>query len=469
MKKQDLIIIGGGAAGLVVASVAAQLGLKTLLIEKRSQLGGDCLHTGCVPSKSLLKFSQVAHVLNNADVYGLDSSRPDISIETVNRYVKNAVDIIQQHDSHERFEELGCLVVQGDARFLDTTHVAIEDKTFSANRFVIATGSVPYIPNIPGLDKAGYLTNEDIFSLKKLPSHLVIIGAGAMGMEMAQAFVRLGVRVTVIDQRDRALMSVDAEAALLLTELLENERVNFVFGKVVEKIETNGVDKTIKFSDDDCITADQLLLACGRSPAVDSLALDNAGVDFSEKGIAVDDRMRTSQKHIYACGDVTGKYQLTHVAEQEAGVVIANAVFRWPKKMKYNLVPVVLYTDPECAQVGVDPGSVKDIKKYKLVKFEYSDLDRAITEKKTAGFIKLVLHRGKLVGATVIGERAGEIIHQLSMAIENNISLSKVAAMVYAYPAYSQIIRRASSQYYASRLYGAVTRWLVSLINRWLP
>jgi len=466
MNKRDLVIIGGGAGGLVVASVAAQLGLAVTLIEKEKKLGGDCLHYGCVPSKALLKSAHVAHAMRQAKNFGFQEVIPETNMAAVNARVQDAIDTIQVHDSHERFESFGCEILTGQACFLDDHSIKVGDQTLSSKRFVIATGSVPVVPPIEGLNDSGYITNENIFNLKQLPEHLMIIGAGPIGIEMAQAFVRLGSRVTVIEMADRILSRLDVEASQVMATQLISEGVEIFTNTAVTQVETNGADKTVILSNDTRVTGDQLLVAIGRRAVVENLGLVVAGVEYTVKGVTVNTRMQTSKRHIYACGDVTGLYQFTHMAEQQAGVVIANAVFRIPKRIKYDIIPSVVFTEPECAQVGVLESEVKDDASVEVIKFDMSNLDRAVAEHTTAGFAKLIVKKGRLLGAHIVAPHAGDTIHELALAMQEKLKLSKITGMIHAYPSYAQINRRAASQYYTGRLFSKGTQRLVRWLNR---
>ena len=468
MHKYDIAVIGGGAAGLVVASVAAQLGLSVALVEKEPQLGGDCLHYGCVPSKALLRAAHVAHLIRRAAGFGIDVSEAHTDIDRVNAYIHRVVDTIQQHDSHERFRQLGCDLYQGNARFLDRDSISVGDKEIRAKRFVIATGSSAWVPDIDGIDAVSYLTNEDMFSLDKLPEHLLVMGAGPVGVEMAQAFVQLGSRVTLVEQAQQILPGFDIDMANTLKQQLLSEKVDIVNSRVMCVRQSGGVS-TVIVDDGRELSGDQLLVAVGRRPVVKEMDLDKAGVNYTTKGISVNARLQTTNRRVYACGDLTGLMPFTHVAEQQAGVVIANICFRIPKRMDYRVIPAVVYTEPECAHVGMTTAEAAHDASASVVQFDMQEQDRAIVDANTQGFLKLVVRKGRLAGAHAIGHRAGEIIHELALAIQGNMKLSKITTLVHAYPAYSQINRRAAGQYYRDSLFSARTRKLVQLLNRWLP
>jgi pyruvate/2-oxoglutarate dehydrogenase complex dihydrolipoamide dehydrogenase (E3) component len=468
MQKYDIAVIGGGAGGLVVASVAAQLGLNVVLVEKEQQLGGDCLHYGCVPSKALLRASRVAHIVRQASGYGIDTGDAEVDMQQVNHFIHDAVTTIQHHDSHERFRELGCDIFTGDASFVSANSIQVDNVTLSAKRFVIATGSSAWIPEIEGMQSVGYLTNEDMFSLEGLPESLLILGAGPVGVEMAQAYARLGSHVTLIEQAERILPRFDQDISHALKQQFTLEEINIVHGTVTRVLQEGDVRKVV-LDDGRKFSGDQMLVAIGRRPVVNTLGLDQAGVDFSENGIKVNSRMQTTRRHIYACGDVTGLMPFTHVAEQQAGVIIANALFRIPKHMDYRVIPAVVYTEPECAQVGMTIQQAEQDSSTRVIQFDMQQLDRAIADHSTRGFLKLVVRKGRLAGAHAIGSHAGEFIHELALAIQENMKLSKITTLVHAYPSYSQINRRAASQYYRDSLFSASTKKLVQLLSRWLP
>ncbi len=469
MKQRDLIVIGGGAGGLVVASVAAQLGLDVVLIEAQPQLGGDCLHYGCVPSKALLKVAQVAHSIRQADHYGLSGALDSVDMQRVNQAVQDAIDIIQPHDSHERFVSMGCEVVTAKATFLDAHTVKAGDKQFQGRRIVIATGSEAFVPPIDGLRQIEYLTNESMFSLAELPAELLILGAGAVGIEMAQAYARLGSRVTVVEMADRILPAAEPEVSAALEAVLRNEGITLQTGEAVvsAKAAPSGVDITLKSGG--TLNANKVLVALGRRPVFTGLGLENTGVRFSSRGVEVNRRMQTSVNHIYACGDVTGQLAFTHVAEHQAGVVIANVVFKLPRRIDMRVIPAVIYTEPECAQVGVTEAELKQGDNYEVVRFDMEGLDRAITDRQQQGFVKLIVQGGRIIGAHVIGPHAGELIHELALAMQAKLKLSKIAGMVHAYPSYSQLNKRVAGQYYSPKLFSDRTRKLVKFIHRYLP
>ncbi len=466
MKRRDLIVIGGGAGGLVVASVAAQLGLRVTLIEKAPQLGGDCLHYGCIPSKTLIHTARIAHEMRHADRAGLSAVEPTVDMARVNARIRAVIDHIQQHDDPARFRDYGCEVIFGAARFVDAHGVEVDGRRITGKRFVIATGSRPAVPAIPGLREAGYLTNLDIFSLPERPRRLVVLGGGPIGLEMGQAFARLGSQVTILQRGTHLLPQADPELADELAGCLQREGITVHTGVEVTRVTRHDAGVRIEVGGRQ-LAADRILVATGRRANVEALDLEAAGVRYTERGIEVDSRMRTSQKHIYACGDVCGPYAFTHMAEYQAGIVISNAVFRFPKKADYRVVPQVIYTDPELASVGLSEAEARrrhgDVQ---VLRFPFARVDRAIVEGETAGRIKLVVRRGRVLGAAILGAQAGELLHEIVLAMQAGAKLGDIAAAIHAYPTRAQIHRRAANTAYAPKLFSPFSRRLVRWLNR---
>ncbi|NOZ09634.1 MAG: mercuric reductase [Gammaproteobacteria bacterium] len=469
-KLQDIVIIGGGAGGLVVASVAAQLGLKVTLIEKEPKLGGDCLHHGCVPSKTLIHAAKVASLMRRAGDYGLPAATPQVDLGLVNDHVQSVIDRIQVHDDPERFRDYGCEVIFGQATFIDSHTLRVGDDEIRGHRFVIATGSQPFVPPIEGLQEAGYLTNLNIFSMRQLPQRLVVLGGGPIGLEMAQAFSRLGSKVTVVERLAQLLPQEDSEIADSLKAVLKAEGIDIRTSTTAEKVYKQDGTTIIQCDGGLSLEADALLVAVGRRPTVDNLGLDAAGVKYDTKGIKVDRCLRTSQKHIYACGDVCGPYPFTHMAEYQAGIVISNAIFRFPKKTDYRVVPWVTYTDPELARVGLTEQQARDQGIEPLVlRFEFKDVDRALAEVETAGLVKLVTHKGKILGASILGPQGGELIHEIVLAMKTGAKIGDISATIHAYPTLSQVHRRTVNTWFGKKLFSPATRRLVKWVNRLLP
>ena len=452
-KQQDLVIIGGGAGGLVVASVASQLGLKVTLIEKEKKMGGDCLHYGCVPSKTLIRSAKVASLLRRAQEFGLPAVDFDVDLAKVNERVQSVIDKIQPHDDPERFREYGCEVLVGEAaEFVGSHSVRVGKRVIHGRRFVVATGSRPFIPPIDGLEEAGYLTNIDIFSLQQLPQKLAVLGGGPIGLEMAQAFSRLGSQVTVVEMLPHLLPQEDPEISDVLSTVLEQEGITIHTGTSAERVRRENGKRFVECSNNITVEADQILVAVGRRANVDNLGLEAAGIDYTERGIQVDTRMRTSRKHIYAVGDVCGPYPFTHMAEYQAGIIISNAIFRFPKKADYRVVPWVTYTDPELARVGLTEKQAKDKGiKPTVLRFPFKDVDRALTDNETAGLVKLITHKGRILGASILGPHGGELLQEIVLAMKTGAKIGDISATIHAYPTLSQVNRRTVNTAYAPR------------------
>jgi len=467
---RDLVVIGGGAGGLVVASVASQLGLKVTLIEKEERLGGDCLHTGCVPSKTLIRVAKVASLMRRGAEFGLQAFAPRVDLGRVNDHVQSVIDHIQVHDDPQRFRGYGCEVLFGHARFLDPYRVEVGGRAIRGRRFVVATGSVPAIPPIEGLEAGAFVTNEDLFSLRELPRRLLVLGGGAIGLEMAQAFARLGSQVTVVEALPQLLSQEDPELAEALRALLQAQGLSIHTATRVERVASREGSHRLYCREGPTLEADRILVATGRRPAVSGLGLEAAGVECDRRGLVVDRRMRSSQRHIYACGDVCGPYPFTHMAEYQAGIVLSNAVFHFPKRVDYRVVPWVTYTDPELARVGLTEGQAREAGlEPTVLRFPFKDMDRALTDSEPHGLSKYVVHKGKILGASILGPHAGELIHEVALAMKTGAGIAQLSATIHAYPTLAQIHRRTVNTWYGQRLFSARTRRIVRWLNRILP
>jgi pyruvate/2-oxoglutarate dehydrogenase complex dihydrolipoamide dehydrogenase (E3) component len=473
--RQDLVVIGGGAGGLVVASGAAQLGLKVTLIEKEPRLGGDCLHYGCVPSKSLIHAARVASLQRRGAEFGLASFDTVADLGKVNGYVQRVIAHIQQHDDPERLRAYGCNVIFGAPRFVDAHTLAINGQTLRGRRFVIATGSRPAIPAIEGLADTGYITHLDLFSLTALPPRLAVLGGGPIGIELAQAMARLGSRVTLVELAGQILAREDPEIVALLRARLEAEGVTIHTNTAIRRVTRDGGTKRVegRHAHDErpfSLVVDEILVATGRRPNVEGVGLEAAGVKYTARGIGADRRMRTSARHIYACGDVCGPYPYTHMAEYQAGIVIANAVFRLPKRADYRVVPWVTFTDPELARVGLtESEALAQGRTPTLLRFPFKDVDRALIESETDGIVKLVVHKGRILGASILGPHAGELLHEIVLAMKLGARIGSLSSMIHAYPTLSQALRRAVNTGYAPRLFSPAARRLVQWMQRLVP
>jgi pyruvate/2-oxoglutarate dehydrogenase complex dihydrolipoamide dehydrogenase (E3) component len=467
--RTDLCVIGAGSGGLAVAAGAVQMGAKVVLIEQ-GKMGGDCLNYGCVPSKSLIAAGRAAHAIRIARRFGVNGHEPAIDFLGVHDHVKGVIAAIAPHDSQERFEKLGVEVIRAHARFVGPQEVEADGRRIRARRIVVATGSSPAVPPIPGLAEMPYLTNETVFDLTERPEHMVVIGGGPIGCELAQAYRRLGARVTILE-----LLSIlpkdDPDAVRVVRDQLRAEAIDLRERAEVAAVarDGNGIALTVK--DDGAerrITGSHVLVAAGRRANVDGLDLEAGGIDYGAAGIKVDARLRTSNKRVYAIGDVAGGLQFTHMAAHHAGVVIKNALFRLPAKVEDHAVPWVTYTDPELAQVGLTEPLAKERGiAVDALRWDFDDNDRAQTERETAGFVKaLVDRRGRIHGATIVGERAGELIQPWVLAIANGIKIGALAQFIAPYPTFGEASKRAAGAYYTPKLFSERTRKLVRLLMR---
>jgi pyruvate/2-oxoglutarate dehydrogenase complex dihydrolipoamide dehydrogenase (E3) component len=455
----DLAVIGAGAAGLSVAAGAAQLGARVALIE-RGRMGGDCLNTGCVPSKALLAAAHAARSVRDAARFGVIANPPVIDWDKVRAGVQGVIAEIAPVDSEERFRALGATVLRGEARFLDPATLSVEGRTLTADRFVIAAGSRAAVPPIAGLDKVPYWTNDSLFDLSVKPDHLLILGGGPIGLEMADAFSGLGCRVTVIEA-DRIAAKDDPELAEGLRE-----------GATVQSVAPGPV---LSLSDGDRIEGSHLLIAAGRTPNLEALDLAAGTVAASQGGIITDRGLRSvSNKRVFAAGDIAepvgiGARAFTHVGSYHAGIVIRRALFRLPAAIDYRALPRVTYTDPELAQTGLTEREAQAAAmKVQVLRWPLAENDRAVAERDTAGLVKLVVSGGRVVGAGILAPQAGEMISLWSLAITRRTRLSALAGLIVPYPTRSEAAKRAAASFFAARLFSARTKALVRVL-RLLP
>ncbi|MGC8202186.1 dihydrolipoyl dehydrogenase family protein [Aliiroseovarius sp. PTFE2010] len=464
----DICVIGAGSGGLSVAAGAVQMGARVVLIEG-GRMGGDCLNYGCVPSKALLAAAKQAHVMRSGGA-GIAGIEPAVDYAKAMAHVSDTIAHIAPVDSQQRFEELGCTVLRDYASFVSGQEVQASDTIVKARRFVIATGSSPLVPPIDGLDGVPYLTNETLFDLREAPSHLLILGGGPIGMEMAQAHQRLGCDVTVIEG-DTAMNREDPEAVAVVLDALRREGVSVAEGAMAERVSGDANAVTVHTKDGRAFDGTHLLVALGRRPNIGQLNLEAAGVDTSSQGITVGDDLRTTNRRIYAIGDVAGRGQFTHLAGYHASTIIRPMLFGLPAKAKQAHIPRATYTDPELAQVGMTESEARaahgDIE---IARFATDENDRAIATGKTAGFIKVVVHKGRPVGATIVGADAGELIALWSLALSKNLKMSDVAGMVAAYPTRAELGKRAAGAYFSPRLFERTTvKRIVGAVQRVLP
>ncbi|MDS4009985.1 MAG: FAD-dependent oxidoreductase [Defluviicoccus sp.] len=467
----DICVIGAGSAGLSVAAGAAQMGARTVLIEA-ARMGGDCLNTGCVPSKALLAAAKAAANIRHAGRFGVQAGEPQVDFAAVNRHVHDVIAQIAPHDSVERFTGLGCTVIQERARFVDERTVEAGEQRIRARRFVIATGSRAAVPPIPGLADIPFLTNENIFENKVLPEHLIVIGGGPIGCEMAQAHRRLGARVSVLDLAT-ILPKDDPDLVAVVRQALRADGITIEEGAKILKLERRDGGVAVEVADGDGereIVGSHLLVAAGRRPNVEDLGLEAAGVQYGPKGIAVDQRLRTTNRRIFAAGDVAGSYQFTHLAGYHAGIVLRNTLFRLPAKVDIGALPWVTYTDPELAHVGLTEAQAhaEGRDDVRVLTSTFAENDRARTERATEGLIKVVVSkRGQVLGAGIAGARAGELILPWVLAVGQRMKIGTLAGVIAPYPTFSEISKRAAGSYYTPTLFSPRTRRLVRML-RWL-
>lgn len=480
----DLIVIGGGSAGLVAAGGAATLGAKVALIEQNA-LGGDCLYTGCVPSKTIIKSARFARQAREASKYGFQDLEPRFlndSFASITNRVQNVIEIIEHHDAPEVFEKMGVNIVFGTPKFLDPNEIEVslknsnQKRVMRAKRFCISTGSRPLVPPIEGLRETGFITNEEVFHLKELPQRLIILGAGAIGIELGQSFARFGSRVTIIESADRILIKEDAEVSALMEKLLQAEGLEILttakavkVHKLVNSAKVVTVESGGKTYE---IEADEILAAVGRQPNIESLDLQKAGVEYDEKRIKTNAYLQTSQKHIFAAGDVTAHFQFTHIADYEAQIVIKNAFvpFLFKKKTDFRVVPWATFTEPEIGRVGLTEAEAKEKfgNAVKIYKVNFTENDRAQTEGSTDGFAKIVTNKNRIVGATLVGEHAGELIHEFVWAMKENLKVSDLNKIIRVYPTLAKITQAIGTEATLETLRSPfVQKWFRRYLRIW--
>lgn len=476
----DICVIGGGSGGLSVAAGASQMGADVVLFE-RAEMGGDCLNTGCVPSKALLASAKAAYALGGKPAMGIKASPSDNAISVdfaaVKGHVDDVIASIAPHDSVERFEGLGVQVFEAEARLSGRREVSavLDDGTelsVTARFIVLATGSHPWAPPIPGLDEVPSFTNETIFGLREAPRHLVIIGAGPIGVEMAQAHRRLGCEVSVVDVGPMMVRD-DPVLVSRLKQRLVDEGILIKENAQIRQVEQAGGDILVHLTDDVTLTASHILVAVGRRANVDGLNLEAAGVEYSAKGVVTDRRLRSSNPRIFAIGDVAGRQQFTHIASYHAGIVIRNMLFRLPARLSDHAVPWVTYTDPELAQAGMSwPDAVKwhGADNLRCIDWELADNDRARAERRTEGMVRVITNKkGIVLGATILAPHAGEMIHIWTHAIQHRQKIGAVATTIAPYPSYAEASKRAAGAYFTDKLFSRSVRRLVGALMRLSP
>ena len=437
MAKYDMTIIGGGSGGLTAARIAMALGASVLLVDKE-RLGGDCLNYGCVPSKSLIHVARVVQQAKEAAKLGLTPAQLQVNMGKVSEYIQG---VIRRVAEGEKVYTEGVTVKFGQVSFKAPTELVLNGETFTSRNTLLATGSRPIKPKVEGLEETGYLTNEDVFDLTNLPASIVIVGGGPMGVELGQAFERLGAKVTIIQGPGRLLPREEPEVSETVAKVLESEGITIVAGARFVKAGRNGNKKVVTAKRGEqtlTFEGDEIILALGRQANVESLKLEAAGIKYDNKGIKVDDYLQTSASNVLAIGDVIGGYLFTHVAAYQAGIAVRNALVPvGKKKVDYRVVPWCTFTDPEAARVGLTPDEAeKQYKKVRIVKFPWADIDRAQAEGETTGFIKLVLagKKDELVGAHMVGARAGEMLGEMALAMQHNLTINDILNTIHAYP-----------------------------------
>ncbi len=472
-KQYDLVVIGGGSAGLTAVTMAARLGARSLLVDRES-LGGDCLHYGCVPSKSLIASARMAHGMRYAEKYALRSVEPEVDLARVMDRVDRIKDEIGSHETPDAIRKLGVDVALGGASFIDEFSIEI-DKEYpvTGERFLIATGSHAEAPDIPGLVETGFIDHVDLFGLRILPRRLAVIGGGPVGAEMGQAFSRLGSQVTIIQRASRLLPREDPDISAVLQDVLTDEGIDLLLSANPVKIGRGDGDKEIEIEqlgNTHSICCDEILVAAGRKPNIDALNLSATGIRVNSKGIVVDDSLRTSKPHIFAVGDCNGGPQFTHWAEYEARVATRNALYRGTSRRSMQTLPWVTFTDPEVARVGMTYDEACSNSRYSAIHehtFPYSRLDRAVCQSDTSGMIKIVVDKSdRVLGAHIIGPGAGEALTEWVLAIEHRLPLRKIGNAIHVYPTLSRINRRVVDEAFLAH---GVSKWTNRLFARFRP
>ena len=468
--RTDICVIGGGSGGLSVAAGAAQMGADVVLLEGH-KMGGDCLNYGCVPSKSLIAAGKAAHAMGAGAAFGVTPVEPVIDYAAAKDHVAQVIASIAPHDSVERFEGLGVRVIKDYGQFISPKEVKAGNTVITARRFVIATGSAPLVPPIPGLENIPYETNETLFALRERPDHLLVVGGGPIGVEMAQAHRRLGSEVTVIEGM-KALGRDDPEMAAIVLASLRAEGIVIAENAMAAEIRGAAGAIEVLARDGRIFRGTHLLMAVGRKPNIDRLGLEAAGVETLRGGVSVNASLRSSNRRVYAIGDVAGPMQFTHVAGYHAGVVIRSMLFGLPSKARTDHIPRATYTDPELAQVGLTEAAarIRHGDRLEVVRFDFSGNDRALAEGRAHGLVKLMVVRGRPVGVSVAGPQAGELINLWALVLANRLKIGAVANMVAPYPTLGEVNKRAAGAYYAPRLFdNPKVKCIVRFVQKYLP
>ncbi|MYL38694.1 dihydrolipoyl dehydrogenase family protein [Halobacillus litoralis] len=467
----QIAVIGGGSGGLTVAAGAASFGARTALIERKSQLGGDCLHYGCMPSKALIQAAKEVHTTSQYQTFS--SEDYDRLFSGAMDRVAEAVEDVQNHDSKDRFIDMGIDLYEAEAVFQDPHTLNIDGKTITAKRIVIATGSSPFIPPIPGVDDVEYLTNETIFSLRKRPASMVVIGGGIIGIELSQAMSRLGVDVTVLEGNDTILANEDEEIAGTAQQTASRE-LSILTNAKADRIEKTQAGVKVFYTKDgveNTLEAEQLLVATGRKANTDRLGLDNAGVQTEKGAVAVNASLKTTQPHIYAVGDCNGSMPFTHVAGMEGKIAVSNAVLGLSRKASYEKIPWVVYTTPEIYHLGLTEKEAQEKYGDKLLVFKtkLENNDRFMAERNTTGLVKiLTTSRGRIVGAHAVGEGAGEWMQEVGTVQALNKKFQSISNIIHPYPARNNVVSQTSDLYWREKLFGSRVNDLIQwYVKKW--
>jgi pyruvate/2-oxoglutarate dehydrogenase complex dihydrolipoamide dehydrogenase (E3) component len=454
----DLVVIGGGTAGLVSAAGAASLGARVALVE-RDKLGGDCLYRGCVPTKALVKSARVAHLVRHSEDYGVVSGGAEVDFPAVMDRMEGVIAAAGEHDSPERFRGLGVDVFTDEARFEAPDLVAVDGRRLRARSAIIATGSHPTAPPVDGLEEAGYLTNVGALELRRLPRSMVIVGSGPIGSEFAQIFARFGSHVSLVSLSPLPLPEEDPEVGEVLRGVLLADGVRFHGGYNAEKVRVENGEKVMTARNEAGheieARGEEILVAAGRAPTAGSLGLENAGIEMQEKGLRVDEHLRTTAPNVYAAGDITGKYLFTHVAEYQARNALRNALFPVKAKVDHRVVPWTTFTDPEVARVGLTEAQAREEHDHvKVFRQPFGGVDRAMADGETTGLVKIVTgRRGRILGGHIIGPDAGNLIHEIVLAMQKNIHIGTLSTTIHVYPTLAQANQRAADNYYREKLF----------------
>ena len=483
MSKYDLVVIGGGSAGLVVVGGAAQLGARVALVEKRA-LGGDCLYTGCVPSKTFIRSARFAADVRRATTFGFAPTSlgfKDGSFASITDRVARVIEVVGEHDKPERFKAWGVEVIFASPRFLSPSELELTyddgaQQIISGKRFCISTGSRPAVPSVEGLKDTGFITNEEVFHLRKLPEKLIVLGGGPIGLELGQSFARLGSEVTIVEMEDRLILKEDEEVSAMIEEIMRAEGLTILLKTKVVRVAAANGQKVLTVEHDGQemkLQADELLVSTGRRPNIEGLDLEAAGVKFDKQRIITDRYLRTSARHIFAAGDITGHFPFTHMAAYEAAVVIRNALFFWPllQKTDFRVVPWATFTDPEVARVGLTEREAKaqfgaeDVHVYRT---HFAENDRAQTDEENKGLAKFVCkgRKDEIVGAHIVGAHAGELIHEVVLAMKQRLSLGALGGMIHVYPTLTQVNQQAGVEAILKK-FSRDKKWLSYYFRIW--